>query len=223
MKMQMQRCSFFIQDKALFGSFPEQSAVYELESFGVRYFVDLTNYNEKHTTRYITKYNYLKYPILDHKIPRNWKSFARLIITICNTIKSLKEGEKIYIHCRGGHGRSGMVVAAVLCYYYNMDPETSLMNTTNCHANRQEMRQKWRDIGSPQGEKQKKFIRDFFKPLSQDFLENILIHEEDVILRKFRHHPELLAKFVNTGLRPFFSENKFLKDLREKYLTKKMF
>ena len=42
----MEYASFFITDKALFGSFPTQAQVEELESTGVRYFVDLTNPNE---------------------------------------------------------------------------------------------------------------------------------------------------------------------------------
>ena len=38
----MNYCSYFIKDKALFGSYPTQQSVEELEQEGVRYFVDLT-------------------------------------------------------------------------------------------------------------------------------------------------------------------------------------
>ena len=37
----MNNSSFFIKDRALFGSFPSQDSVSELETLGVRYFVDL--------------------------------------------------------------------------------------------------------------------------------------------------------------------------------------
>ena len=42
----MDYCSYFIKDKAIFGSFPTQESVYELENEGVKYFVDLTD-NDK--------------------------------------------------------------------------------------------------------------------------------------------------------------------------------
>ena len=43
---------YFIKNKALFGSFPTQTTVKELESEGVRYFINLTNTHEKKTTPY---------------------------------------------------------------------------------------------------------------------------------------------------------------------------
>lgn len=164
----MERCSYFIKDKALFGSFPLQSAVYQLEKNGVRCFIDLTDFEEPKTTPYKTKYKYIKYPISDRKIPNNWRSFAQLILQICKEIDDLGTGEKIYIHCKGGHGRSGIVVACVLCHYYNMSPEEALKITTRCHSNRLEMKDRWRKIGSPQGKRQKDFVRRFFRPLKYD-------------------------------------------------------
>jgi len=161
----MERCSYFIKDKALFGSFPNQDTVEYLESIGVRYFIDLTEYNEHKTTPYITKYNYVKYPILDRKIPEKWCSFAKLIISISKIIRNLDKNEKIYIHCKGGHGRSGIVVASILCYYYNISAEESIRKTGKFHQDRKEMKEKWRTLGSPQGKKQKDFIYKFFKPL----------------------------------------------------------
>lgn len=162
----MDRCSFFIQDKALFGSFPTQESVDTLENNGVRCFIDLTGYNEQLTIPYTTNYRYIKYPILDMRVPNNWKTFARLIIEICDQLRDLKQGEKIYIHCRGGHGRSGIVVACVLCHYYKMSPIKALKITTNCHYRRKEMREKWRRIGSPQNKYQKDFVKNFFRPLN---------------------------------------------------------
>lgn len=161
----MERCSYFIQDKALFGSFPTQEIVHFLEDSGVRYFIDLTYSNEHNTRPYTTKYNYINYPIIDRKIPENWKTFAQLIIKTCNIINNLNNGEKIYVHCKGGHGRSGIFVASIFCYYYGISPEEALRQTSRCHSNRPEMREKWRIIGSPQGKKQKDFIYKFFRLL----------------------------------------------------------
>ena len=158
----MQRCSYFIENKALFGSFPDQTQVSELEHNGVRIFIDLTVPGESKTSPYTTKYQYINYPIEDHKIPTDWISFSELVITITNLIKKLEDDEKIYIHCKGGHGRSGIVVACILCYYYGISPNEALQKTTHFHSRRPEMQDKWRRIGSPQGKRQKDFVHRFF-------------------------------------------------------------
>lgn len=168
----MERCSFFIENKALFGSFPTQETVELLENKGVRVFVDLTDSNEQKTEPYNTKYKYIKYPIEDWQIPQDWMSFAQLIIEISQIINDLKHDHLIYIHCRGGHGRSGMLVASILCYYYGLSPEDAIKQTSRCHSNRQIMREKWRRLGSPQGKKQKDFVRRFFRPLKFGRMDN---------------------------------------------------
>jgi len=159
----MERCSFFIEDKALFGSFPDQTTVETLEETGVRCFVDLTDPDEHRTTPYTTKYKYIKYPIPDRKVPKDWKSFAQLIIQITSSIKSLGDKEMVYVHCKGGHGRSGVVVACVLCYYYNIHASEALSRTRVYHSQRKIMRDKWRRLGSPQGKAQKDFVHRFFR------------------------------------------------------------
>lgn len=161
----MDRCSFFIKNRGLFGSFPTQEAVIELENEGVRYFINLTINTETKITPYKTKYQYIHYPIVDHQTPSNWQSFAQFIIKISKIILSLFQGEKVYIHCKGGHGRSGVVVACILCYLFNITPEDALRQTTKYHSNRRVMREKWRQLGSPQTRIQKNFVYKFFKPL----------------------------------------------------------
>lgn len=161
----MNNCSYFIEKKALFGSFPTQESVNELEANGVRYFVNLTYDTEKKIIPYTTKYTYLTFPIKDRRYPYNWYEFARFIIKISNIIKSLKNNEKLYINCRAGHGRSGLVVSSILCYMSGFSIEDSLNLTSFYHNNRPIMKLKWRCIGSPQTRAQKNFIFKFFTPL----------------------------------------------------------
>ena len=162
----MNFCSYFIKDKAMFGSFPTQESVDELELEGVRYFVDLTDINiETKITPYTTKYTYINFPIKDHYVPSNWISFAKFIIDTAKIIKNLKEDDRLYIGCKGGHGRSGIVVACLLCFLFDLSPQQSLDYTTKCHSNRPVMREKWRKIGSPQSYLQKKFVMKFFEPI----------------------------------------------------------
>lgn len=209
----MEKCSYFIEDKAFFGSFPSQDTVNILEKNGVRYFIDLTIHNENKTSSYTTKYNYIKYPIKDRKIPDNWKTFAKLVLDICDIVQKLKENEKIYIHCKGGHGRSGILVACILCQYYNITVEESLKITNDCHSKRKEMREIWRKIGSPQGKKQKEFVRKFYEPLilQTDFYDiDIIIKKSSlekeylykILYIKFLKHENIKNNLLNTGLRP---------------------
>lgn len=161
----MNFCSYFIENKALFGSFPTQKSLEELETHGVRYFINLTCKGERRIKPYSTKYNYIHYPIIDRNIPKDWKTFALFILKICQILDNLNDGEKIYIHCRGGHGRSGVVVACILCYYFKISSNEALRKTNEYHNNRIEMRDRWRKMGSPQNEMQKVFVRRFFDPL----------------------------------------------------------
>jgi len=161
----MNNCSYFIKDKGIFGSFPSQESVTELEHEGVRYFIDLTDKTENNITPYKTNYNYINFTIKDNSVPSDWISFSKFIINTSKIIKELKKNEKVYIHCRGGHGRSGIVVACLLCYIFNMTSNEALEYTTKCHGNRTIMRDKWRKIGSPQTFQQKKFVHRFYEPL----------------------------------------------------------
>jgi predicted NAD-dependent protein-ADP-ribosyltransferase YbiA (DUF1768 family) len=161
----MERSSEFVKNKALFGSYPLQEHVNMFESIGVRYFIDLTFSNEKKITLYKTEYTYINYPIYDRRVPTDWKTFSQFIIRIGTIIKNLPLGEYIYLHCKGGHGRSGIVVACLLCYLYNITPSEALSKTTKYHSLRLEMREKWRKMGSPQTRSQKHFVTKFFEPL----------------------------------------------------------
>ena len=177
----MDKCSYFILNKALFGSSPSQETVSYLEQIGVKYFIDLTHTTERNLDVYTTKYTKISYPIVDRKYPSDNTSFAIFILKVYKILKKLQPNEKIYIHCKGGHGRSGLVVACLLCIYLKISPHQSLILTSQCHQKRQVMRDKWRIIGSPQTIGQKEFVVDFFKPMyftsvSSNFLSNTSIY-----------------------------------------------
>tara|TARA_Y100000389_G_C17423172_1_gene497976 strand:- start:118 stop:1032 length:915 start_codon:yes stop_codon:yes gene_type:complete len=161
----MEKWSYFIEDKAIFGSFPTQENVEYLEKIGVKYFVNLTYCKEKLITPYKTNKNIITFPITDRKIPNNIIDFSKFIIKISNIINKLEKGELIYIHCKGGHGRSGIVVATLLCYIYKINAKDSILLTNKYHNERTNMKEKWRKIGSPQTFFQKNFVHKCFKPL----------------------------------------------------------
>jgi hypothetical protein len=161
----MDTCSYFIKDKALFGSYPSEIAVKELEDNGVRYFVNLTHDDEDKIKQYHTNYQSITYKIKDRSVPTDLLSFSHFIIQIGNIIKHLNN-EKVYIHCKGGHGRSGLVVACLICYIFKLSAYESLNYTSKCHNNRSVMREKWRKIGAPQTYLQKRFVHQLFRPIN---------------------------------------------------------
>ena len=161
----MDYCSYFIKDKALFGSYPSPKNVKELESNDVRYFIDLTCEDEMINERYSTVYEHINYPIVDRKVPIDIVSFTLFLRRVIKIIKTLQEDEKVYVHCRGGHGRAGLVVACLLCAYEEYSGEQALMMTNEFHSKRKIMNEKWREKGSPQTRQQKNFVLKFFEPL----------------------------------------------------------
>lgn len=162
----MNTSSYFIKDKALFGSYPDENTIKEFEEMGVVCYVDLTEKHEKNIEPYKTTGEIMCFPIEDRSIPSDLEEFTKFIIKVSAKIKNLREGEKIYVHCKGGHGRSGVVVACILCHIFKLSAYESLLYTSQCHKNRLIMRDKWRKIGSPQTYIQKKFVHTFFKPLN---------------------------------------------------------
>uniref|UniRef100_A0A6C0LW24 Tyrosine specific protein phosphatases domain-containing protein n=1 Tax=viral metagenome TaxID=1070528 RepID=A0A6C0LW24_9ZZZZ len=161
----MERSSYFIKNRAMFGSFPTQEAVEELEQNGVRYFVNLTYSHERRITPYKTKYNYISFPIKDHQVPEDSREFSMFIITLSEIIHEMEDNHLIYIHCKGGHGRSGIVVASLLSTIFGMNSYQSLELTSVYHNNRKSMREKWRKMGSPQSCYQKNFVHMLYKPI----------------------------------------------------------
>lgn len=150
-------------NNSMFGGFPTQDRVNQLISLGITHFVDLTFPTEVQT-KYIlpTTCSYINFPILDRSIPYPIDDFTSVVLLVTNTIQN---GNNVYIHCKGGHGRSGVLVAILLTLLKTNNPIEALLLTNESHNKRIEMREKWRKIGSPQTFQQKKFVTKFFSKL----------------------------------------------------------
>ena len=221
----MNRSSFFIENKALFGSFPNKNNIIDLENNGVKYFVDLTCKNELGIERYneilCNNSIYIQYEITDHNIPKNWKTFSKFIIYISNIITKLNEKELIYIHCKGGHGRSCIVVSCILCYLHNISPRESINIINNCHNNRIDMRDKWRKIGFPQAYYQEKFIYNFFSDfyVNEIFLfkniniPQIGIFDINYILNNYINSEFKNKKIINTIIKLILNQHKDIENI----------
>lgn len=76
----------------------------------------------------------------------------------------LEHKGKVYIHCRGGHGRSAMIAAIVIAIVNNdISANDALLVVFGAHQSRKVMKPKWRFLGAPQTRSQKEFVRSYIK------------------------------------------------------------
>lgn len=174
--------AFFIKDQCIFGAYPTQDQIEILEKWGVDLIINLTSDTEKKIHPYETVTKVIQFVIPDRGIPDDTYKFCSLIIYITNQILLRK---KIYIHCKGGHGRAGLVVACILCYLHKVTPERAITMTTGYHATRQVHSSKpkqhafWKRIGSPQTQEQRDFVEKMFPTYT--------LKQKDWLSRKYDH------------------------------------
>lgn len=63
----------------------------------------------------------------------------------------LQRGEKIYLHCWGGHGRTGTVVSLMLAFMYGLNAEEAMYRCQYVH----DLRKVPISVGSPQTQGQR--------------------------------------------------------------------
>ena len=161
-------CSSFIKNQCYFGCYPNENQFKELLENDFTYFIDLTTPRERNRLAFdysliIPEYEnivYINFSIIDNNIPHSIKSFVNLIDFISTIIEKKK---KIYIHCKGGHGRSPMLVASILCRLYLFCPYMALDLTKNYHQSRYDLKEKYKGINCPQLYNQRKFIIDLYQ------------------------------------------------------------
>ncbi len=143
-----------------FGSYPSQERIDILEESGVRLFVNLTHSSEN-LPPYTTNYMYINIPIEDNSIPSNISLFCTQMLEVK---RALLSGSVAYVHCKGGHGRSGMVSAILLCLIELLSPRDAINEITLSHRARPNLREFWKKRPCPHLHEQRKFIYNLFTP-----------------------------------------------------------
>ena len=84
-----------------------------LRAAGIDFFVDLTEIGERPAYQRLLHRasNYLRFPIPDCNVPQD-AAQMRQILTVIR--EALSRDRKVYVHCRAGIGRTGLVIGCFL-------------------------------------------------------------------------------------------------------------
>lgn len=86
--------------------------------------------------------SFVHFPIQDCGVANDTE-----VLFLCQQlVQSIYEGNRLYIHCWGGHGRTGTVVCIMLCIMYEISAEEAMERCQIVH----DMREHYVDVGSPQ-------------------------------------------------------------------------
>lgn len=167
------------------------------EKSGINDFIDLTEEGEllPYADHLNSDMRHYRFPIKDCQVPTSLTQMLDIVTCIYN-LKS--EYHKIYVHCWGGVGRTGTVVA---CWYvyngYSADEALSKLDYHKKFCPKSRIRMK-----SPTYESQKKYVYDFEKYIIYENLyptkNNNLIMGAicgDIIGSSYEHYPTKTLTF----------------------------
>ena len=143
-----------LTDSIYFGKYPCDDVLNACIDLQIKTIVDLTH-EDDHLFPYTVPQQMKKitFPIEDMSTAKDKPTLD--FIKTC--MESSKEGP-LYIHCLGGHGRSGLISAILYATLYEKSGEEALLAVKEAHAKRKTMHPKMRKLGSPQTKAQKKQV-----------------------------------------------------------------
>ncbi len=150
--------SILLEGRVRFGKYPTDEEVALLKSHGYLIVLDLCPQAEITWTPYSREglyYNHLPIPDRTPNVG-DLQIFLTFILKLAEVIIL---GYKVYIHCRGGHGRSAVVGAVLYSQLVKCSGTDALKVVWQAHQNRTEMKPKYRKMGAPQTDAQKRFVR----------------------------------------------------------------
>ena len=158
--------SCLLDQVVYFGPFPNQLMMNRLLSNKFNVIVNLTTDGEE-PPYHITyppgmnkEVEYIHYPIKDNGHPHDIASYVRLIIRLKYLYLN---GKRIYIHCRGGHGRSSMTCVSLIYILFPCQFYEAISYVNECHNKRVNLRSKWKKRRSPFNPDQYHFLSKIHK------------------------------------------------------------
>jgi hypothetical protein len=146
-----------------FGAYPTSQDLCTLERLQFDYIVKLTLEPEKNVDPYETTIPIIHLPIKDNSVPVDWERFS---LEIVHLVQLLRDRKRLFIHCKGGHGRSCLVVACILYYTQTvLNSRDAIEETIRIHNQRTNMSVRWKGIKSPFSKTQYIFLYKFLNPI----------------------------------------------------------
>lgn len=131
--------------------------------FGITHFIDLTEEGELEPYSYLLpqdgSVSHERFPVKDQKTPSSVEDVLRLMKRIREIVAN--PGNKIYLHCWGGVGRTGTISACWLAYSRGLDAESSLSLLREYWKSCR--KSEWREI--PENASQERFVAKFVNSL----------------------------------------------------------
>lgn len=156
--------SSLLNKRLRFGKYPTDEEVAKLVRHKYLIFIDLCPEEEITWDPYNTD-NIIRihYPIKDRTANRaaNIGSAKDFDILIQRIKEYIENDQRVYIHCRGGHGRSALLSAILYGIITESDGQTSLDKIYEAHQRRTEMKDKMRKLGAPQTAAQKRKVINY--------------------------------------------------------------
>jgi hypothetical protein len=149
--------------KGFFGAYPTQMELDYLHEQKFDFIVRLTVEHEKNIEPYQTNIPLVLLPIKDNHVPHDWERFTICVLWI---VQQLQCGKQIFVHCKGGHGRSCLIVACILyCVKHTFNARDAIEETIGIHNQRTNMSLRWKSIKSPFSKNQYIFLYKFLNPI----------------------------------------------------------
>ena len=110
------------KQRQICGEYPrnkdQESSILKLqqfESFGITHFVDLTEEGElePYDEMLYSGTSYQRFPIRDRSVPKSMEDVHKLVKRILKIVSNNPDA-KVYVHCWGGVGRTGLIVGCLL-------------------------------------------------------------------------------------------------------------
>lgn len=147
----------------MFGKYPSTTKLNILKACGITVFVDLTEEGEEKHGSLLMPYNItgkIALPIEEKYIPDDVTAFNAIIDNIC---KCLEEGKNVYVHCKNGRGRSGMVAAIILGRGAGISYEDTLDIINSAHRMGHGSSSHWDNVIIPPHSLQRRFVREYIR------------------------------------------------------------
>lgn len=182
----MDLISTLIPERVYFGGYPTERMMQELSAHHFTHIVNLTLEGEMTPYDFDQSMEMFEFPIPDHSVPPDMFEYCHFVSVLRRVLVN-DPSTKMYIHCRGGHGRSGMLCVS-LWMLFELETEVirAIEYVNTCHTSRHILREKWRNRRMPFNHVQSTFLHRIHK--------NIFLNTSDSAFKFSSHYGWILPR-----------------------------